>query len=232
MRLPPLKKAVICQRTNRFCVGGLGEDGRPVYLHLPNSGRLAELIASGREGWYIPFGNRQGKKTTGRLVLVRSGEGNLVCIDAARANDIVHEAILQGIIEKLRGYERIVREYTVGKSRFDICMFKGKKRCLVEVKSVTLVEDGAALFPDAPTLRGLKHLEELSRLMDAETKAAVLFVIQRDDALRFTPNYRTHRDFGEKLKEAGRRGVSVQAWDCRVTMDEVVLRRPMEVVLI
>ena len=233
MQFTKLRKGTVLGRKNRFVVTARDEAGGEIQLHLANSGRLRELIVPGRDLWYEPREDDPDRKTAGRLLLLRNAVGELVCIDATVPNAVVEEALRSGALEPFRDYAGVRREYTMGNSRFDFYLTSDEARgaAVIEVKSVTLVEEGLALFPDAPTERGLKHLTELGRLQSGRLRAAVLFLIQRADAREFTPNDRTQPEFRAKLREIRERGVQVLAYDCRVTEREIALGRPVPVLL-
>jgi len=120
---------------------------------------------------------------------------------------------------------------TYGNSRFDLYAEDGEKRALIEVKGVTLECGGTAMFPDAPTQRGVKHIRELIRAREEGYETAVLFVIQMEQVRRFCPNERTHREFGEELRRAQAAGVQILAYSCKVESDELTLDRPVPVEL-
>ncbi len=231
MRFASLQKAAVLKRLNRFVVQAKDSTGRIISLHLANSGRLKELIVPGREIWFQPFQDQGDKRTCGRLLLIRNDVGTLVCIDATLPNAIVEEALRQGKIPGFANYPSLRREYTIGKSRFDFYLRSDDAECFIEVKSVTLVEAGVAMFPDAPTERGLKHLDELGRLQSERVATAVIFLIQREDATAFTPNDRTQPEFREHLRAVWERGVQVLAYDCRLTESEIELRQPVKLMI-
>ena len=229
MRLEgPLVAGTFIQRDNRFRAT-VEVGGQPVWAHVPNSGRLEELFVSGR-----PVLLRQvdlpHRKTRYDLVLVKVGQ-ILVSADARLPNKLVCEAIVVGRLPEFSGYEIIHREVPYGGSRLDFVLEGDRQRCLIEVKSVTLVEEGLALFPDAPTQRGRQHVEELARAVQEGERAAIVFVIQREDAVAFAPNDAADPAFGQVLREAAKGGLEVYAYRCRVTPTEITLDRPIPVVL-
>ena len=227
---PPLKPARFVKRLNRFSVEvTLG--GRPTLAHLPNSGRLRELL---RPGALIYVADRSSpkRKTAYDLALVRHGR-RLVSVDARLPNHLVAEAVEAGRLREFDGYKGYEREVAAGGSRLDFAFVSsGGSRCLVEVKSVTLLRDGVALFPDAPTERGVRHLEVLARWVESEAaQALVLFVVQRAGARLFAPNEEADPRFAETLRRAAARGVAVRAYSCRVTTGSVTLAEPLGVAL-
>jgi len=189
--------------------------GREERVHVRNSGRLRELLVPGRPVLLEPAA-RTGRRTGFTAALVRLAHG-YVSIDAHLPNALVEIGLRVGAVPGCRGYRLLRREPTMGRNRADFLLGRGKTRCLVEVKSVTLVDGGLALFPDAPTLRGRAHLEHLIAARRRGMAAAVLFVIQRGDADAFAPNCATDPDFSSALGRAVRAGVKVRALACRVT---------------
>lgn len=204
-------------------------DGVPVLAHLPNSGRLTELLTDGAPAWLIPK-HGAARRTEWDLALVEYG-GRLVSVDARLPNDLVFAALRARRIPELARYPHQRREAVVGASRFDFLLADGAERCLVEVKSVTLVLDGCALFPDAPTARGSRHLRELAELARRREGAAVLFVVQRADAATFAANEAADPLFAALLRSAAGAGVLVRAYRCSVNWTEIALKDEIPVLL-
>lgn len=216
-------------RDNRFRVT-VEVGGRQVWAHLANSGRLGELLAPGRRVVLVERPGAQ-RKTGYDLVLVEH-EGRWVSVDARLPNDLVAEALSAGRLDPLAGYPVVRREVTWGRSRFDFLLeAPDKPLCLLEVKSVTLVLGGLACFPDAVTARGRRHVEELAEAVEAGYRAAVVFVVQRDDPVGFRPHDESDPGFGRALREAARRGVEVYAYACRVEPGRIELTRALPVYL-
>jgi len=214
------------QRLNRFAA--LVEvEGRREWVHVRNTGRLRELLSSGRLVLLEPAGkpNRQTRFT---LALVRLPTG-YVSADAHLPNALVAEALRRRAIPGFRGYRILRREPAMGRNRADFLLARAGRRCLLEVKSVTLVEEGVALFPDAPTVRGRIHLEHLIAARRRGLGAGILFVIQRRDAEVFAPNWGADPEFGETLRRASRAGVHVGALVCRVNPRRVQIDTPVPV---
>jgi sugar fermentation stimulation protein A len=219
MRLPPLVPARFVRRENRFRVT-VERDGAPVAAHLPNSGRLTELLTPGRACW-LAHRAAQHRKTDFDLALVEYA-GVLVSVDARLPNRLFAEALDAGALAPFSAYQAVEREVRRGESRLDFRLSGGDAApCWTEVKSVTLVEDGLARFPDAPTARGSRHVGELSRIVASGERAAVVFVVQRPDARRFAPHDEADPAFGRALRDAAARGVAVWAWTCIVTQEQV-----------
>jgi sugar fermentation stimulation protein A len=214
-------------RDNRFRVT-VEVDGHPVWAHLPNSGRLGELLVPGRQILLVER-PEAGRKTGYDLSLVEF-EDRWVSVDARLPNDLVEEAVRDGHLMPLRGYASLRREVVHGRSRFDLLLeARGRAPCLVEVKSITLVVDGLGCFPDAVTQRGKRHVEELAEAIAAGYRAAVVFCVQRGDALGVRPHDEADPDFGRALRVAARRGVEVYAYACRVEPGRVELSNRLPV---
>lgn len=230
MKLPtPLVEARFISRDNRFRVT-VEVEGQPAWAHLPNSGRLRELLVPGRR---VLLAGRSGpnRRTAYDLSLVQDG-AQWVSVDARLPNDLVEEALRAGRLPALAGYPILRREVPFGRSRLDFLMqAPDRGRCYVEVKSITLVIGGLGCFPDAVTLRGRRHLAELARAVEAGYRAAVLFVVQRDDATGVRPHDESDPDFGRVLRDVAQRGVEVYACACTVEPGEVVIARTLPVVL-
>lgn len=228
MRLGRLVPGRFVGRLNRFAAR-VEVGGRLVLAHVPNSGRLRELFVPGRR-IYLTEAHRPGRKTRYDLACVRVGR-TLVSADARLPNRLAAEAIAAGRIHELAGRRIIRPEVRHGNSRFDLLLGGRGRRLLLEVKSATLVEDGVALFPDAPTERGRRHLEKLMAARRRGFDAGVLFVIQRPDAHAFSPHWEADPQFARALCRAAEAGVRVLAYRCRVTTREVALTRAIPVLL-
>ena len=201
-------------RDNRFRVT-VEVRGREVWAHLPNSGRLGELLVPGRRVSLVEKA-AAGRKTAYDLSMVEH-DGRWISMDARLPNELVEESLLAGRLEPLAGYPVLRREVTHGRSRFDFALeAPGRLPCLVEVKSITLVVDGLGCFPDAVTQRGRRHVNELAEAANSGYRAAVIFVVQRDDAMGVRPHDESDPDFGLALRAAADRGVEVYAYGCQV----------------
>jgi sugar fermentation stimulation protein A len=155
--------------------------------------------------------------------------GVLVSVDARLPNTLVAEALAAGRLEPFLRYDRFDREVRLGGSRLDFCLSGPAGLCWVEIKSVTLVEEGVARFPDAPTIRGTRHLRELTAAVGQGQGAAVVFVVQRPDACCFAPHIQADAAFGAALREAASAGVGVYAWTCEVSERSVIIDRHIPV---
>jgi sugar fermentation stimulation protein A len=220
--------ATFVKRDNRFRVT-VRVEGHLVWAHLPNSGRLRELLVPGQRV-LLAAAQAPGRLTSHDLLMVDL-DGTLVSIDARMPSRLLYETLQAGRLEEFAGYAQVRREVTYGQSRLDLALEGGPEggRCFIEAKSVTLVEDGVALFPDAPTQRGRRHLGELARARAEGHRAAVVFIVQRDDAIRFSPHDEADPAFGQALREAAQAGVEVYAYQCQVSEGEVTLDAPLPV---
>lgn len=220
--------ATFVKRLNRF-VAIVSVDGRETTVHVPNSGRLRELFVPGSEALVLSAPDPL-RKTPYTLKAVKYN-GFWVSIDSTLPNRIVYDAVKSGALRIFSSIQEVRREAVYGGSRFDLFVREASGRgCYIEVKSVTLVKDGVAMFPDAPTERGRKHLRELVEAVKEGYRGVVIFCVQRGDANVFSPNDETDPAFGDALRNAGRGGVEVHAWRCRVTDDgEPVLEREISV---
>ena len=226
MRYGNICRGRFLARPNRF-VARVEVDGAEVVCHVKNTGRCRELLVPGAAVYLEKAGDAK-RKTAFDLVAVEKGD-LLINMDAQAPNRVFGEFAAQGRF--LPGLTEIRPEYVWGDSRFDFRLEDDAGPILVEVKGVTLEEDGEVLFPDAPTERGVKHLRGLRRAAEEGLRAAVVFVIQMEGPRLFRPNDRTHPAFGEALREAAAAGVQVLAWDCRVTPDSLTMNAPVPVAL-
>jgi len=216
------------RRLNRFAAL-VHVEGRAERVHVRNSGRLRELLTIGRRVLLAPA-RAEGRRTRFTLALVRM-RGGYASVDAHLPNDLIAAGLALGGVAGFRGYRLLRREPAMGKHRADFLLGRGARRCFLEVKSVTLVRAGIAFFPDAPTARGLAHLEHLIAARADGLLAAVLFIIQRNDAVAFAPNRWGDPAFAAALERAVRAGVRVQAMRCQVTRAGVRLDRRVPVYL-
>lgn len=241
-----LIEACFIERSNRFLIrcqlqNAHGEDrngtadengnGPVVQAHLPDPGRMTELLIPGRRIWLKPS-HQPHRKTQWTAVLTEVPEsGTLVSIDATLPNRLIGKALAKGRLPELSGWKQIRREVKLGGSRFDFLLeaTDGRKMAL-EVKSVTLVQDGTGLFPDAVTARGSRHVRELADLcQEAGWETTVLFVGQRGDITRIRPAADIDPVFAKTLAEAHQAGVRVMGRRCQVTLDSVLLDKAVPV---
>lgn len=210
------------RRPNRFIAHVQTENGLEI-CHVKNTGRCAELLVPGAEVT-LAVGTNPNRKTRCDLVAVQKGP-LYINMDSQAPNRAAAEAL-----PRLFPGQTLLKSETVfGASRLDFYLEQGDKKTFVEVKGVTLEENGLALFPDAPTERGVKHLKELENCLHAGYGAAVLFVIQMRGVSCFAPNRKTHPAFAEALLHAKKTGVQVLACDCDVTSDSMTVRSPVPI---
>ena len=194
---------------------------------MKNTGRCAELLIPGVTV-YVQEADQPGRKTRWDLIGVEKGS-RLVNIDSQVPNQLVKEWLEEGnLFERI---DRIRPEYTYGSSRFDLYVEADGKKIFIEVKGVTLEEDGVVRFPDAPSERAVKHVEELKAAVEEGYEAYVFFVVQMKDVRYFTPNMDTHPAFGEALFDAAAHGVHVLAYDCQVERESIHIVKQVPVVL-
>ena len=225
MRYPNMVPGIFVSRPNRFIAKVL-IDGVEETVHVKNTGRCRELLPSGAEVWCQRSDN-PNRKTKYDLITVRKGD-RLINMDSQAPNIAAGEWLRAG---GLGNVENIKAETTHGDSRFDFSFTLEGKQCFLEVKGVTLENDGICAFPDAPTERGAKHLRGLTQAAKEGYGAYVLFVIQMADVKYLHPNDATDPNFGAALREAAENGVRVLAMDCSVTEASMEIRQPVPVKL-
>ena len=212
-------------RPNRF-VAHVEINGAVQVVHVKNTGRCRELLPVGARVWCLESDN-PNRKTKYDLITVQKGE-RLINMDSQAPNAAAREWLRSG---GFGAVENIRAEAYEGDSRFDFSFTKDGRKCFLEVKGVTLENDGVCAFPDAPTERGTKHLKGLTRLAKKGYGAYVLFVIQMADVKYLHPNDVTDPAFGAALREAAENGVQILAMDCAVTEDSMMIRLPVLVKL-
>ena len=213
-------------RLNRF-LALVDMKGREVAVHVPNTGRMRELLVPGYRVLITPR-PEEHRKTGFDLALVDLGF-TLASADARLPNSLVEEALVRGCLPQFQDYPGIRREVTFGESRLDLLLERPGGRCYLEAKSVTLVVDGVGLFPDAPTVRGTKHMHSLVQAVEDGHRAAVVFVVQRDDPDAFAPHDTADPEFGIALRLGLQAGVEAFAYNCRVTEKAVSLCRSLPI---
>ena len=220
-------EARFLSRPTRF-VALVDREGCPERVHVKNTGRCAELLVPGARVW-LSRAENPARRTPYDLIAVekqRPAGPLLINMDSAAPNAVAGEWLRSGGLGRL---DQVRAEYRLGDSRFDFFARRGEEKLLIEVKGCTLEEGGLARFPDAPTLRGLKHVRELTRLAGQGWKCFVLIVIQMKEIRLFAPNWATHPEFGLALAEARRAGVEILAMDCIATADSLRIDRPVPV---
>ncbi|MBM6723558.1 DNA/RNA nuclease SfsA [Pseudoflavonifractor phocaeensis] len=226
MQYQRIEKGRFLSRPNRF-IAHVELDGRTEVVHVKNTGRCRELLIPGATV-YLEKSDNPARKTQYDLIAVEKGT-LLVNMDAQAPNHVFREWAEAGNFQE--GLTLLRPETTWGDSRFDFYWEAGDRRGFVEVKGVTLEEDGHACFPDAPTERGVKHLNELARCQADGYEAAVCFVLQMAGMKDFAPNDRTHPAFGDALRQAAQAGVRIMARECIVTLDSLTIGAAVPVLL-
>ena len=199
MRYPNIHRAAFVERPNRFVARCLLR-GEPITVHVKNTGRCRELLVPGAEVWLTRSDN-PARKTAFDLIAVQKGP-RLINMDSNAPNAVFGEYAREG--KFLPDAQNVRSEVRWGDSRFDFCLESGGKTHFIEVKGVTLEENGAVRFPDAPTERGVKHLRELQRAAAEGYGAHAVFIIQMKDVTQLSPNDDTHPAFGTALREAAK----------------------------
>lgn len=225
MRYENVTEGRFLSRPNRF-IARVEIGGREETVHVKNTGRCRELLCSGARVW-LCASDKAERKTRYDLIAVEKVPGLTVNIDSQLPNAAAAEWLPKSGLFSPAALLR--REVKWGNSRFDLYVEDGVRKAFIEVKGVTLEREGLALFPDAPTQRGVKHLKELSACMQESYEAYVLFVIQMQGVHAFAPNEATDPAFALALREAAEAGVKVLAYDCTVTPDSLRLRSPVPV---
>lgn len=218
-----LVEATFLERPNRFIVlCRINHSGEKAEAHLADPGRLKELLLPGAQ-IYLRYAFRPGRKTKWSVMLVLAPDGvTLVSLQATMANRLAGRALAAKVIPELADWKVIRAEYTLGSSRWDFYLKDGDRQLLLEVKSCTLVAEGIAMFPDAVTERGRRHVQELTRLKEAgEFETAVLFVVQRANSERFRPAAHIDPAFAEALQNAYDRGVKVMVYNACVDLNGI-----------
>jgi len=223
MRYGTVVSGSFLSRPNRF-IAHVSIDGKEEICHVKNTGRCKELLVPGAEVWCEVSKNPQ-RKTKFDLIAVQKGP-RLINMDSQAPNQAAKEWLLRGGLGEI---SNLKAETVHGDSRFDFSFMKDGKPCFLEVKGVTLESDGICAFPDAPTLRGSKHLNGLIEAVKSGYDAYVLFVIQMSDVRYLQPNDATDPAFGKALRTAAEAGVKILAVDCAVTPDTMEIQNPVEV---
>lgn len=229
MKYPQIVHGTFVSRPNRF-IAQVKIESVVHTVHVKNTGRCRELLIPGAKVLleYHPDAQALGRKTQYSLVGVYKAEENglparLVNMDSQAPNQAAKEWLENLYPQNIR------REVTYGQSRFDLAFEIGGKPAFMEVKGVTLEKQGIAMFPDAPTERGVKHLQELADAAEHGFQAYILFVIQMKGVYEFRPNWKTHEAFARTLKEVSEKGVHILAYDCLVEEDGFQIDQPIPV---
>ena len=222
MKYSNIYKGTFIERPNRF-IAICEIDGKEETCHVKNTGRCRELLIKGATV-YLEKSSNPNRKTQYDLIAVEKND-RLINMDSQIPNFVVAES-LNKIFSDITF---VKQEYKYGNSRFDIYVETRINKIFVEVKGVTLEEDGVVRFPDAPTERGIKHLKELQKAVEEGYRACVVFLVQMQDVKYFEPNYETHPQFASELKKAHENGVEIFVYDSVVTSDEIIMNKKVEI---
>lgn len=222
MKYKNIEKGIFLSRKNRFIA--IAEiNGKQQEVHVKNTGRLGELLVSGVTAYFEKSGNPE-RKTAYDMIAVENTTDDypmqIVNIDSNAANDVAQEWIIKSGLFSDNAVVR--REVKFGSSRFDFYIEDGDNKAFLEVKGVTLKKGNTAMFPDAPTERGIKHINELVKAKGQGYNSYILFIVQMKGVDLFTPNISTHKEFALALSDAKKHGVEIYATDCIVTPDEII----------
>lgn len=213
-------------RPNRF-IAHVDINGSIEVCHVKNTGRCKELFVPGA-AVFLQKSSNPNRKTKFDLIAVIKN-GILINVDSQIPNAVAAQWIENGGLFPDVTY--LKREKTYGNSRFDLYVETPERKAFIEVKGVTLENEGLACFPDAPTERGVKHVQELCKCINDGYEAYILFVIQMKGVRSFSPNWKTHPAFGEALLAAEKAGVHILAYDCDVTKDSIFMKDVVPVLL-
>lgn len=231
MHYENMRRGRFISRPNRF-IAWVELEGREEKCHVKNTGRLRELLVPGVYVWVQQHDNPD-RKTKYSLIAVektgKTGERVFVNIDSQAPNQAAEEWVKKGGGGLFQEISLVKREKKFGNSRFDLYIEADGRKAFMEVKGVTLDEGGIARFPDAPTKRGVRHVEELMACLEAGYDAYILFVIQMKGIHRFEPNENTHPEFGAALRGADRMGVKILACDCIVDAETMIIDKALEI---
>ena len=233
MKYPNITTGAFLSRPNRFLAHVL-VDGVDTLCHVKNTGRCRELLQPGAK-LILQHHDDPARRTAYSVIGVYKGD-TLINMDSQAPNQAAYEWVLSGADGLFGTIVEAKREKTYGNSRFDLYLESVDEdgvlhRTFMEVKGVTLEQDGVARFPDAPTERGVKHVEELTACLQDGYEACILFVVQMKGICRWEPNWATHDAFGQALCQAQEAGVRLLAYDCLVTEDSMQIDQPLPISL-
>lgn len=222
-------EAMFISRPNRFNAI-VNFNNEEITVHVPNTGRCREILIEGCRVFLREELNPNRKTKYDLVAAIK--EDKLISIDSQIPNKVVNEALLNGKIDKLKKYTNVLKEKTFGKSRFDFKLSTEEgEEYFLEVKGVTLEQDGYCKFPDAPTERGARHLLELIQAKKEGYGAGALFLIQLEEAHSFSPNDERDKAFGDALRLAKENGVDIFAYNCKVTESGITLNNEIEIII-
>ena len=219
----------LIKRYKRFLADVMLDNGDEVTAHCTNSGSMKSCLENGAEVYLTPVTDPKRKtRFTWEMIKIN---GDWVGINTGNPNKLAFEAISKGEIPGLENYTTVLREVKFGDSRFDVFAENESEKCFMEVKNVTLKEGKYALFPDAVTTRGQKHLKTLMEVKKQGMRAVMLYIVQRTDVEIFAPAVEIDPVYAKVLKEAFVAGIEVIAMQAKVTPEkiELVKKLPVEI---
>ncbi|MEY8304635.1 DNA/RNA nuclease SfsA [Anaerosalibacter bizertensis] len=228
MKYNNMCEGIFLERPNRFIANVL-IDGKKEKVHVKNTGRCKEILTKGTKV-YLEKSNNPNRKTKYSLISAYK-EDQLINIDSQVPNKVVFDAIKSNRIKELENIKVLKREVTFGNSRFDLYFEKDNESGFIEVKGVTLENNGLSLFPDAPTERGTKHIKEMIKVVESGLKGYIFFLIQMENIKYFTPNTSMDEKFSNALIEANKKGVNILAYNSIVKEDSIKINEKIEVLI-
>lgn len=230
MKYDKVVEGIFIKRPNRF-IAHVYINGIEEIVHVKNTGRCRELLLPGAKVILEDCSNNPNRKTKYSLISVWK-EDILVNMDSQVPNAVVYNSLMENEIHGLENLTKIKREVSFGNSRFDLYFESGNSKGFIEVKGVTLENEGISMFPDAPTTRGTKHVLEMIHAVEEGYRGAILFLIQMKGPKVFRLNWAMDKDFSEAVKLASEKGVEILAYDSIVSQDTISIGKPIEVDLI
>ncbi|MBC2722418.1 DNA/RNA nuclease SfsA [Desulfosporosinus sp.] len=226
MKYPSVKVAKFLRRPNRFIAHVIIDNNEEI-VHVKNTGRCKEIL---QEGTVVILEEAKNtKRKTKYSIIAAYKEDVLINIDSQVPNTVVYQGIKEGRIKEIDGITKLSKEIVYGNSRFDLCFETNERRGFIEVKGVTLETEGIAMFPDAPTQRGSKHIYEMIKAVEEGYAGFIFFLIQMKGVKYFTPFEIRDPEFAKALKLASKKGVTILAYDSIVSEDEITIGTPVEV---
>lgn len=223
MKLDKLIHGKLIKRYKRFLADITLDNGEQITAHVPNSGAMTSTIAPECDVW-VSFHDNPKRKLKYTLELTKIDD-QFICTNTGHANKVAAEAVKNGTIKELQGYDSLKPEQKYGeKSRIDILLEKGEQKCYVEVKSVTLKLEDMLAFPDAVTARGTKHLNELCDMAAQGHRAVMLYVVQRTDKLPFRLAHEIDKKYAQTFEEVTKKGVEVLVYQSDINLEEINIK--------
>ncbi|MEW5288975.1 MULTISPECIES: DNA/RNA nuclease SfsA [Erwinia] len=228
---PPLRPATLVLRYKRFLADVITPEGEKLTLHCANTGAMTGCATPGDTVWYSTSDSLT-RKYPHSWELTETQQGEWICVNTLRANSLVKEALNQQIIPELSGYSQLRAEVKYGESRIDFLLqAEGRTNCYIEVKSVTLCQNGKGYFPDAVTVRGQKHLRELGRMAENDQRAVLFFAVLHSGIEDVTPARHIDAHYAELLAQAQRSGVEVLCYKAQLSPEGLSLKKALAVKL-